>query len=185
MKDRCSSGKLQAGASHMDYNLFQVVCCFAVLVRHFACDSLFNLSQGGQVFSLSKSQLRILAESTVEAYLKRVTARIRDDFPSELGGVPGEELRLRVQAAFDRFRAQGFQRKEHLHRLIVLELLFGPQFETRLPPEARLFAFPPIDVPPSSETERFWAIYRSAEWFTYGDTPSVAPSSDVLARNET
>jgi hypothetical protein len=124
------------------------------------------------VLSISKSQLHALAESTVKAYLDRVTARVRADFPSELGTLSSDELSLRVHAAFARFLAQGFQRKEHLHRLIVLELLFGPRFETKLPPEARLFAFPYPAVPCPAEPERFWAIYRSAEQLTYESTPS-------------
>jgi hypothetical protein len=118
------------------------------------------------VFSVSKSQLRTLADSTAEAYLDRVTARIRVDFPAEFGTLTNQDLRLRVQAAFDWFRAQGFQRKEHLHRLIVLELLFGPRFETRLPPETRQFAFPPSGGSCPAESERFWAIYQSADQLT-------------------
>jgi hypothetical protein len=126
------------------------------------------------VFSISKTQLHVLAQSTAHAYLDRVTARIRADFPVELGRLPHAELRSQVQAAFDRFRAQNFQRKEYLHRLIVLELLFGPQFETKLPTAVRLFAFlaPGEHCPP--EAERFWAIYRAADHLTSG-----APSTDV------
>lgn len=118
-----------------------------------------------------------MAERTVDAYLDRVTARIRADFPSELGALPAEELRSRARAAFGRFRAQNFQRKEYLHRLIVLELLFGPQFETKLPAAIRLFAFPNPGVPCPPESDRFWAIYRTADLLTSGD-----PSTDVLVR---
>lgn len=136
------------------------------------------------MFSVSKSQLRIMAESGVDAYLDRVTARIRVDFPAELGELPSRILRLRVQAAFERFRVKDFQRKEYLHRLIVLELLFGPQFETKLPTTVRLFAFPPPREPCPSEAERFWAIYRAAEQLTCIDEQSTAAPTKVLAQGE-
>lgn len=124
------------------------------------------------MFSVSRAQLRTLAERTIETYIERVTARICCDFPAELGTLPVEELRLRVKAALIRFRAHGFQRKEHLHRLIVLELLFGPQFETKLPQAVRLLAFPPPGVPCSSESERFWTVYRSADQLAREDVSS-------------
>ncbi len=133
------------------------------------------------MLSISKSQLRVLAEDSIEAYLDRVTARIRADFPSELGTVSRDDLRLRVKAAFERFRSQGFQRKEYLHRLIVLELLFGPRFEVRLPPAALMFAFPPPREPYPSESERFWTIYKSAETLTYRDTLLSTPPTSALA----
>lgn len=130
---------------------------------------------------IPKSQLHGLADSGVEAYLERLTARIRGDFPVELGALPDEEFRSRVRVAFDRFRARDFELKEYLHRLIVLELLFGPGFETRLPEEVRQFAFPPPEVPRPPEPERFWAIYRASECLTLTDAPSAAPSTNVLA----
>jgi hypothetical protein len=133
---------------------------------------------------LSKSQLHSLADSGIEAYLDRLTVRIRGDFPVELGALPSEELRSRVRVAFDRFRAQGFQLKEYIHRLIVLELLFGPRFETQLLEEARQFAFPPPDAPCPSEPERFWAIYRASEFLTRTDAPSAPPAADVLEPGE-
>ncbi len=129
---------------------------------------------------IPKSQLHGLAPSGVEAYLDRLIGRIRGDFPVELGALPGEELRSRVRVAFDRFRARGFELKEYLHRLIVLELLFGPEFETRLPEEVRQFAFPPPEAPCPPEPERFWAIYRASERLTRTDAPTAAPSRDVL-----
>ncbi|QRK11626.1 hypothetical protein JQX13_17065 [Archangium violaceum] len=136
------------------------------------------------MFSVPRSQLRILAESTVDAYVERVTARIRADFVSELGALPYEDLRIRVHAALIWLRAQGFQRKEYLHRLIVLELLFGPRFETRLPLAARLIAFPPHGVPRQPESERFWAIYRAADQLTRGDSAQAAPSPGERAWGE-
>jgi hypothetical protein len=131
------------------------------------------------VFSVSKKQLRILAESSVAAYLDRVTVRICADFPAELGALPGGELRSRVQASFNRFRVRGFQRKEYLHRLIVLELLFGPQFEAKLPEDVRLFAFPESGMSYPPEAERFWAIYRAADHLT-----AKASSTDMRAKSE-
>lgn len=135
------------------------------------------------MFSVSRSQLSIMAKNMVEEYLDRITARISGDFPVELGVLPVGELRSRVQAAFDRLSAQNFKRKEYLYRLIVLELLFGPQFETRLLPAVRRFAFPPPEVPCPPEAERFWAIYRVADQLTYTDGPAAVPSKDMLNRS--
>lgn len=136
------------------------------------------------MFSISKSQLHILAESTIKEYLDRVTERIRADFPSELEALPGETLRSRVQAAFDWLRSQGFHRKEYLHRLIVLELLFGPRFETRLSPAVLAVAFPPPSQPCPSEPERFWAIYRAADQLTRGDAHAVSSFSSEVEKRE-
>jgi hypothetical protein len=121
----------------------------------------------------SKSQLHGLGFSNIEAYLDRLTARIRGDFPLELGALHSDELRSRVRVAFDRLRAHDFQLKEYLHRLIVLELLFGPHFENRLPEEVRQFAFPLPETPCPPEPERFWAIYRASEHIRLTD--SAAP----------
>ena len=121
-----------------------------------------------------------MAERSVGDYLERVVVRIRTDFPVELGALPSEELRAQVQVAFDRFRAQNFQRKEYLYRLIVLEILFGPRFEVRLPEDVRLFAFPPPDKLYPPEPERFWAIYQVAEHLTRADAaPTSMPANGV------
>lgn len=136
------------------------------------------------MFSISRSQLHILSESTIEGYLDRVTDRIRADFPSELEALPGESLRSRVQAAYDWFRAQGFERKEYLHRLIVLELLFGPRFEAHLPPTVLVVAFPPPNQSCPSEPERFWAIYRAADQLTRSDAHAVSSSRSEVEKRE-
>jgi hypothetical protein len=118
------------------------------------------------MLSVSQSQLQALAESTVDAFLDRVATRVQRDFRDELGSMPFKTLRHQVELAFDRLRPQRFQRKEYLHRLIVLELLFGPQFEAQLPPDVRLQAFPPPTGDCLDESIRFWAIYRAAEHLT-------------------
>ncbi len=117
------------------------------------------------MFQISPSQSSQLAAQGHDGFLHRVAARIRGDFEAEFSTVDERDLRTRIRAAFDRFRALGFARKEHLHRLIVLELLYGPSFETALPKEIQAFAFDPSDNP-APEGERFWAIYRAADHLT-------------------
>jgi len=128
------------------------------------------------MFSISEEELRSLAESGVAGYLDRVTNRIRHDFSSELSAVSKEELRTTVETAFSRFCAQGFRRKEHLHRLIVLEVLFGPSFEVQLPKEVREIVAWTHTSCEMAEVERFWAIYRASESLVRGEThPSKDP----------
>lgn len=106
-------------------------------------------------------QVRDLHVHQIQPYLFRVEARVRNDFPDEFSDESHESLFQRIEAAFDRMLRYGFERKEHLHRLIVLELLYGPAFEKGLPEEARTFAFPE-GTPQAQEGDRFWAVYQSA-----------------------
>lgn len=147
---------------------------------------MYNTSVTGswQMFSISESELRALAESSVEAYLERVADRLRHDFPAELGVLSQDELRPRVRVAFDRFRACNFRRKEHLHRLIVLELLFGPRFDDQLPKEVRELFKPEPESPPLPEAERFWAVYRAATVLRRNDPAAGTNTPDTHGRAE-
>lgn len=136
-------------------------------------------------FAVSRPQLHALAEGSIDAYLDRVATRLRNDFPSELGTMTYEGLRSQTRVAFDRFRVLGFRRKEFLHRLIVLELLFGPRFEDQLPEEAREFLTPTPTSLPLSEVERFWAVYRVAEHLERDATPGHKHTSNVRGRSGT
>lgn len=117
------------------------------------------------MFQISADQSARLAAEGQESYLQRVGARIRRDFEPEFRAVSDDDLQDLIHAAFDRFRVFNFRRKELLHRLIVLELLYGPSFEKALPEETRLFAFDSSEEA-AKEDERFWAVYRASDCLT-------------------
>lgn len=155
----------------------------AVTVYRCPADPMHKHSEGQQTVFITKNQMRFLSIRRADTFLDRVTDRILTDFPDEFGDLPYKTVRDRVRIASDRFREFGFQRKEHLHRLIVLELLFGPRFETQLPEEARLAAFPLPDTAHNSEVERFWTVYRAADRLSREGAVSTRESEDGVDRS--
>ena len=120
------------------------------------------------------SQLTALGSAEQAAYRQRLSAAIRQDFAEELADVGDADLQARVDEALLRFRQAGFHLRQHLHRLVVLELFFGPDFERALPKETQDLIHAPNDADRPPEGERFWAVYKAAGALENGPAPEPA-----------
>lgn len=115
------------------------------------------------MLTISDVQVKKLAEPLEEQFLQHVAQSVRTDFPAEFAMVTERELASHIRPAYGRFRRFGFRQKEHLYRLVVLELLYGPNFELDLAKECRAVAFETHVSDQSDEAERFWTVYRHAD----------------------